>query len=432
MTPALSDISTGDLAWWSGDRQAAHAAWTQALLEVGPGSEDIAATAMAHIRLLKMSGNIGPLIHEPPLQKALRDCPDTEAWCAIALADYHLWMPAFTGADPKRVPEILATCPLPGPVAARMALATGDLSLLEGRNLDGMGLGLQKYGRRPPDPGTWVLGVGLSATPGAGLGAQLRFEHPDLAWKEHHLSLQLGGDTRGGFVGAFRLILHEEKQKPMFYSSISHINADIYRPEAQPYQLSSLVVGGGDGWGGNWGISLGASTRWDSLNGDTWQFNPGPWLGLRGRITPDLNLSSSLESGLFSTFFLKTDTNLSWKPSLWGGSIAARLDFATASTQTPFYRLPTAGGANLLRGLPAGRYRDVFLGSTQLEYRHPLVGPLRGDLFVDTAWVEGAFHHTEGAGFALVLPPDDLNVTRLQFGMGEGQWGLILAWGEIF
>ena len=134
---------------------------------------------MARVRLLKLSGNYAPIVHEVALDRALRNCPEYDPWCAIALADYQLWMPAFTGADPKKVAEILAGNALVGPASARLAWASGDLSRLTTQDLDGMGQGLQEVGLYPPDPGTWVLSLGLSGAPGSGVGALLSFQHPE-------------------------------------------------------------------------------------------------------------------------------------------------------------------------------------------------------------------------------------------------------------
>jgi hypothetical protein len=96
-----------------------------------------------------------------------------------------------------------------------------------------------------------------------------------------------------------------------------------------------------------------------------------------------------------------------------------------------FWRLPGAGGSQLLRGQASGRYRGSLL-SLQAEFRYPIIGPLWGAAFADSAWIEEGLHWSSGGGLRLVLPPAGLNTTRLDLGFGEGSWGVVLGWGEAF
>ena len=112
------------------------------------------------------------------------------------------------------------------------------------------------------------------------------------------------------------------------------------------------------------------------------------------------------------------------------GELAGRvLATGVPTPDVPFHRLPTAGGAELLRGLPAGRFRAPTLYALQIEGRYPIVGPLHAAAFVDAARVEGD-HFTAGGGLRLVLPPGRDNVTRVDVGFGPEGWGVVVAWGE--
>ncbi|MES2643754.1 MAG: hypothetical protein V4850_29980 [Myxococcota bacterium] len=433
---ALAALSRGDEAWWRGDRGVAWDAWRVAL-DAAPGAPDpaiaAAAEAMARIRLLQLGGSVAPFVHEAKLNRALAACPSSEAWCGIAAADWELFMPPFTGADPTRVPELLVGSPLAGPAAARIAVATGDhtaLDALPEAALDGMGRGLRATGQRtPPAPGTWVLGVGVGGAPGAGVGVTLRFAHPDLAWKRHRLELLGGADTRGGFsVGG--ALTTATRPNLLFGAGASRAVADRWIDgAAAPYALGTarLSAAIAPQWG-LLGVSVGAFGRVEVYDGTTLLAGPTASVTL-GDTTARLRLASELDLGGYTYLVVSADGRAA--PKLAGGTLALRLAATHVPTDAPFYRLPTAGGADLLRGLPAGRFRGDTVLAGQIEYRHPLWGPLHGALFVDGANVAG-WHVTAGGGLRIVLPPDRYNVTRLDIGFGPEGWGVVAAWGEAF
>jgi hypothetical protein len=113
------------------------------------------------------------------------------------------------------------------------------------------------------------------------------------------------------------------------------------------------------------------------------------------------------------------------------GVFAARVGGEWAPGEAAWFLRPGVGGTTLLRGLPAGRFRDEGLASAQVELRHPIVGPLHAAAFVDGAWCD-AFHASAGAGLRLVLPPEADNTTRLDVGVSPDGWGVVLAFGEAF
>ncbi|HND28466.1 MAG TPA: hypothetical protein PLA94_00650 [Myxococcota bacterium] len=385
------------------------------------------------MRLLKLSGNYAPILHELPLDRALRSCPDSDPWCAIAWADFQLWMPAFTGADPARVPELLTGSPLVGPASARLAWASGDLSRLATQDLDGMGQGLREVGLHPPDPGTWVLSLGLSGAPGAGIGALASFQHPDLGWQQHQLALRAGGDSRGGFSGLFSLrIFTGRALRPLFYAAGGRLVTDRYDAagERELYVQGTARGGAGLAWtAGPLTATLGGQARGDFFEG-SWYLANGPWLSFSLTPRRSLSLTAVAEAGFGSGESFSGSLNLRALPPLWGGTLALRLGFW--GVEGPEWREWTAGGAELLRGQPAGRWRGSVFVPAQVEYRHRLVGPLQAAAFVDTVAIDGRWHWSLGGGLRLLLPPEELNVTRVDVGVGEGSWGVVVAWGQAF
>lgn len=459
MTPAgdvpavMQTLSAADLAWWNGDRRAAVSMWRDVLRTGEDDPVGRAAEAMVRIRLLRVDGNLGPFVHEARLRAALSACPSTEPWCTIAHADFDLFMPAFTGADPARVAEELSGCPLSGPVAARIALASRDPSPLAGReDLDGIGLGILATGAlAPPDPGTWFLGVGVAGAPGAGAGFSVRFDHPDVAWRGHHLQVTGAVDTLGGWSLGAGLATAGRPSAELGVGAGAARGALWEENGASPYRLrtgrSSVGVASRRGPIGG---RLGVGARVDDAGfpeGTAVEIPVDGWAGVAGPyVSVTLGTASAWMRGGVETG-AGAYTHVGWtvdgrhQAPVLGGAVAMRaLGTAVSSPASPFYRLPDAGGATLLRGEPAGRYRGRTLVAGQVELRHPIAGPIHAAVFVDTARVGdapdpddgGTWHWTAGGGVRLVLPPEQTNVTRLDVGIGRGTWGVVFALGEAF
>ncbi|MFZ5478300.1 MAG: hypothetical protein ACOZNI_16150 [Myxococcota bacterium] len=432
MTPALADVSEGDLRWWRGDRGGAVAEYRAALAAADGSPEGLAAETMARIRLLQLSGNLAPFVHEPKLDRALAACPRTSAWCRLAEADAELFLPAFTGADPGRVAALLRGDD-GGPARARRVAAGEDPTLLRDRDdLDGMGLGIRETGRlRPASPGTWVLNLGVGGAPGAGVGGLVRFVHPDVGWRADRLDVLAGGDTRGGaFVsGAFA--------RPGRWSATATAARAVGDAwlAGEPYRYEVGTLRASAAWiPARRGVSaqVGASARADRY-GEAWYAVAGPLASVTiGDRVAYTRLGADVGFGDYTHLAVSSDTRA--YPAVLGGTLATRALLTHVPTrETPFFRLPSAGGTDLLRGEPAGRYRDDTVFGGQAEYRRVVHDPVGVAVFADVAWVD-AWHATLGGGVRLVLPPAETNTTRLDVGWSPetGAWGVVAAWGEAF
>ncbi len=434
MTPALDALSRGDEAWWGDRRDVAVAEYRQAVELVGIEAQDRAAEAMARLRLQRLGGSLAPLWQERAINAALAACPELEAWCGIALADWELFMPAFAGADPKNVASLLAQSTLAGPAAARRVMAGAAWSELEAitsggvpLELDGMGRGLlATRTRQPPFPGTWVLGVGAGGARGAGFGISVRYTHPDVGWRGHRIDVLGGGDTRGGGFLSVQGLTHTA---PAVQASALAAHAVIDRWIADTPQSHALTTFRGTGGlaprTGDVLVQFGGLARSDNdllVAGGYSSVTLG-----RGAF---LKLGAEVEGGDYFLSVLSWDARAA--PAVFGGTLALHVGASwLPSPDVPWFRLPSGGGAELLRGLPVGRYRDAALALAQVEYRHPIWGPVHGAVFLDVAAIEG-LHFTVGGGLRLVLPPEKDNVTRLDIGFGENTWGLVVGWGDAF
>lgn len=104
-------IEEADAAWFAGHRAEAVKAWRQELDSLAGNEHDLdAQEVMLRVRLLPLSGNLGPLWLEGTLTAAVARCEEAASdWCRVAEADYDLWMPRIAGADPRRVAADLAS-----------------------------------------------------------------------------------------------------------------------------------------------------------------------------------------------------------------------------------------------------------------------------------------------------------------------------------
>ncbi len=437
----------GDRAWFEGDRGAAVAAWRRAA-----AAGDPAAEAMARLRLLHFTGNWGMAVHGPRVDRALQRCPDDDPWCWIARADFEIFAPAEVGAQPERAAELAARAraELPGPAAARCWLAAGEPALLralQDHPRDGLGDGLLAADGRPPtSPGSWLLGLGLVGAPGLGIGGGLHFVHPDLGWQEHRLGLELGATSRGSaWLGV---------AAASSGSGYAHGSANLSRWVQDTYDetgASEWLVEGGRfaaGPGLRWGhhrLEPGVALRWDRIEGETaagpgaqaahaWDLRSGMGDQRRGSYLGTGVQLSMRDLGADYDHLLGSMDLRGYLGGPAGSVLAGRLLGERAFLpDAPWYRLPSAGGATVLRGAPAGRYRGDSLVALDLELRRMLWGPVEAVVFGAGAWVQDTgLHPAGGLGARLLLPPRGLNTVRLDLAVSDAGWAVTTGWGEVF
>lgn len=118
----------------------------------------------------------------------------------------------------------------------------------------------------------------------------------------------------------------------------------------------------------------------------------------------------------------------------------ARVDHVAGGM--PFDRLPQLGGASLLRGYFAGRFRDKSLGIGQAELRlGPWLDAIGVTLFAAAggaaptldALRDTRFRRAAGGGLRLVANPASGLALRIDYGVGEqGNRGWYISVGEAF
>lgn len=446
-SPGLALLSDGDRAWFAGERRVAVGAWRAAVATGEPAAE-----AMARLRLLMFTGNWGMAVHGPRIDRALAACPADDPWCKLALVDFHLFAPPEVGADAQLAAELageLAT-ELEGPALARLLMLqaeVGSLQRLAALPRDGLGDGLVgSEGEQPPYEGTWLLGIGLLGGPGLGFGGGLHFVHPDLFYGGHRLALEAGGTSRGSMwlaasgASAGRVFGYGELVASRWVQ-------DLWVDDAAfEWRVEGAQAALGPGLRlDHLRLSIGARARWDQVHGQALAGH-GPELGValdhrrgwgasrRGWYAGSAWRSalSALGSDYDHLYGMAEARGFLGGP--WDSVVAGRLLGSRALLNgAPWYLQPAAGGADILRGAPAGRYRGSSLAAADLEWRRMIAGPLEGALFGCGAWVEGTgWHPGGGLGLRLLMPPRQLNVVRLDLAVSDAGWAVTTGWGEVF
>lgn len=427
-----SPVDDGDRAWAAGHRPAARAAWRAA--EAG---DDPAAAAMASVRLLLVDGTAGLFVHGPRADAALARCPVGAADCALATADYllftrHLGIPT----DPRSLAAAVRAAEAADPArgACRAAWAAADPTLLPSADADGLCAAVRAgNGRFPAGPGTWSLGLGPLGAPGLGVGASLRFAHPDLALHGHRLDLGLTAATRGflavqaGFEGAGRWSAGGDL-------SLSRSPVDLYDGDRRVSTAiaRNAAIAAGPRWDPG-PIRLGVQPvlRWDAQAGA----DPLRGHGLAAQLrwsARRLRGGFAAEATTLDYRHLALDADLRRAWDLGRPVLAARLlASATPGSTAPLWRRPSAGGGVALRHGPIGRFRGDTLAAAALELRtdpRRLAGAV---VFAEAAAIDG-LHGGAGLGLRLRLPPRPANTVRLDAAYGDGGFGISAGVGETF
>lgn len=437
---ARARLESGDAAWGEGERGLARQAWRAAAEATSP-----AVRAQAELRLLLVSGSLGLAVHGPRADRALRQCR-ADPWCDVALAERELllrelglpWSREAASAALDR-----AAAALPGPVLARRAWlgeVEGEALAASELDLDALGRILQRTGGLlPQGPGTWVLGLGVLGATGQGVGGGVRFVHPDLGWSADRLELEGAVTSRG--AGLILARLQATGQRGLFLGGlrlqrlvqdryVSQPSGEVARVGTERAGVAVLTLAPGL-HGGGLAAWAGPLARLDLVGGTVIQGH-GAAGGLQWRPGEIARHTVSGELSLLGSRHLGSRLELTWTPPAAGSGPALQLlGLWVPGSTAPAWRLPTAGGGQVLRSGPVGRFRSPALGATVLEWRQLVGSTLVVVPFAEAAWSEG-LHGGAGLGLRLRLPPRPVNTLRLDVGLGDGGLGVSLGWGELF
>ncbi len=456
--PGIAEVDAGDRAWAAGDRRAARAHWRSAAsLAPGPGDggpDDgspgeadpaAAARALAELRLLLVSGNLGMARHGPRADAALAACDPAAPWCQLAAADRQLMaaqlgLPGRDAAARARAHAQAALSALPGPATARLVWAgAAPVAALDDHDGGGLGAVLAAGAGRWPTPGTWLAGLLIAGGSGQGLVLGARLDHPDLALAGHQLHARAWGSTRGaaGAAGRFR---GAGTVGGLGALQAQHAVLDVYTATpAGGARRQTLRSWGGQAeagvvWRPRPGTALegGALGRADRLTAPARQWaGAGGWLGATQRLGPATTLQARLPAlGGPELAQLRPRISLQHSPPA-GLAAWALADGNIVGEGIPVWWQPSAGGGEVLRHGPLGRFRGPALGAAVLEWRQPVRGPLGLVAFAEGAWLGGP-HGGGGLGLRLDLPPRPSNRLRFDVALGDGGLGVSAGVGALF
>ncbi|MFB3908775.1 MAG: BamA/TamA family outer membrane protein [Candidatus Eisenbacteria bacterium] len=123
-----------------------------------------------------------------------------------------------------------------------------------------------------------------------------------------------------------------------------------------------------------------------------------------------------------------------------GHVLAGQLLLTAIRGGAPFYDLASLGGANVLRGVYEGRFREANRVVGQAEYRFPVWRRVGGATFAGVGEVSKSpsrlrldgFHLEFGAGVRFLLSAQDGTRLRIDYGGGKDGTGVYFAFGEPF
>lgn len=429
-------LNEGDRAWSSSQRQVAKHHWS-----VAAESADPAIRAMAELRLIMVSGNLGMARHGSRSQTALNECLSAEKvspWCTLATADavlfqYEIGIPTTLEYAIEAATSVRDE--LPAPAEARLVWAGVEPMDEMSSPTDGLGEMMATHGGWPKGPGTWVLNVGPVAAPGMGAGALVRFFHPDWKWNGWLLqttamwTTERFGTLQASIAAPTRIRWGAE-------TNLSQHRVDLYTGDnkveeiflrsvrMRPYVSHSL----GPFW-----IDGGPLLRWDQdQHSNQTLSGHGMQMGL-------FTHHSGAQQRL--TFIGSTETSLSQYRFVSGAAdlrmhrtrlaIRMRLD-ASHGPNAPGWRSVAYGGGSILRSAPIARWRTPVMSAGIVEWRQPIVPMLSIAMFGETAWA-GDVHWGAGTGVRVHLPPRPHNTMRIDLAYGwEMGWSLTAGWGEAF
>lgn len=400
-------LAVGDRAWAEGRRGEARCAWK----DVGRAEEEEPAlAAMARLRLLRVSGNLGLFRHGPAADRLLLSCSEGDPDCRLAWVDRELILAelGIGGRLDTACEELQALWDLPPD-------GTRDVQTWTQRMMAACPAEGQAPISMARGPGTWLLALGATGASGLGAGPVLRFVHPDLGWKAARLDVE-GFATTGGAASG-RISLRTSGSPYLWSGAQAAVLPDALRL-ARAWAAPGLARGRA-------GIWLGPRLSWESL--DDASFTS---LGLLGGTTwqpGELGLFLNGELGLVGSPWAWTSAELRWRH----GRLGARLVGSLVPIEVEGWRLPAWGGGEVLRAAAFREVQAPAMAGLVAEWRQPLIGPLGGVLFGEAAWAEDP-HGGGGLGLRLYLPPRPLNTVRVDLGVGDLGWAVSAGWGESF
>jgi len=424
----LQLIDEGDRHWSKGEWRKATHSWKSAL-----SSNDQFVLAMARYRLMFVASNITLPYHGLKGDQEMMSCEVTDKRCVLARIDREYLFSRFgLPSDLELARTLLAYLPEEfesSRESRSVALKTAPLSDLTADGTDGFGLSLLNHsGKWPRGPGGPQFSLGFFAVQNLGYGATFSWLQPNVDERMGILSTYVSAATSG--FGVFRS-LYQSEGRFFFRLDTELRHAPYYRRVDEQWESQMVEVGAvtpAMGWTHSLGrVWLGPSIRWDQFS------NPIAGHGLAGHVTfgnSNLYFKQDIETSFVDYLHLKS---VSQAAAIHSSGLALYIAADIAPTvDTPWWRLPTAGGGRYIRLPPAQWIRHPYIYAAVAEWRFLQKSMVGGVVFGEAAYTDELAHWGGGIGLRLRTPPNQTSSLRLDVGYGQSGWGVLAGVGEFF
>lgn len=173
-----------------------------------------------------------------------------------------------------------------------------------------------------------------------------------------------------------------------------------------------------------------------SFGFDSREHESNPWSGVLLRAGGELSPSFLGTASTFGSLIVDAHGYLS---PFARHIVAARLLARQAVGPTPFYYLPSFGGASVGRGYFPSRFSDRLAVSAQLEYRFPIYKIVSGVAWGDVGEVQPGLsrldwqlHPSAGVGVRLAFGSNENSILGIDVGFSPEGWTLYFRPGHAF
>ena len=426
---SISDsLDEGDVAWCQGDIRLAKQAWAEAAKSDNP-----AAVAMAEFRMLQTASNLGWTVHGIKGDNALEQCSPYDAWCGLAWVDREILLQQIgipVNVELMQQQLILIESELPAQVQARRVwMGDGEPDSLIGQELDGLGQCLSTTSWPSDNPRPFV-GLGLTGGAMLGIGGMVKMSYPFS--KTSFIQSSVSYTTRhaghlsvlGAWGKAWGGMSDIQLSRQPYFEYQNELLDDFT-------MVSTGSISGGPKFQGDrFQTVFGATVRSDKADGQARYYQGhGPIFRASWRPHSDVRLNYRTEATWLDYAYWRNDISASW---IHQSGVAIQLNLQSAVGDTvPWWRLPTAGGGQVMRTPKAQQIRTPFLPVAIAEWRLRPEKTVGVTLFGESA-IADSIHWGSGLGLRFRLPPQPHNTIRFDIGYGDLGVGFSVGMGEFF
>ncbi|MBM76478.1 MAG: hypothetical protein CMK59_13815 [Proteobacteria bacterium] len=432
MLPLIASLSSqysllqqGDQLWCEDKYKEAMSVWRDVADEQHSGLK-----ALVEYRLMLGTSNMTWMINGLKGDQALMDCAPEDPLCVLARIDRELifdtiGFPADLAYATELLPYIESA--LPEAHQNRSLWLNQIPNTPESLNSSGFGTCFTLDKTILPIPQRTSISFGGFATKKQGLGGSIFLSLPNLNGFKYTTSISISTKSSG------HMFHHLESTSTYWFFIETMLRRGLYYQYIVDQYASFLIDHGniriapGYRWetGSAW---LGAELRWDE-GLDKASRGHGVIGGVFWHPNQSWNWSHRFNATWLDYQHFRWTQTLSYVSN--GPAIRISTDLAPNS-EAPWWRLPTAGGGQLLRIATLQRFRSDLLLTSTVEWRFLRDKMIGFVVFSETAYTPKTTYFGSGVGIRLRTSPDTESLLSLDFGYGTTGPNVYLGVGEFF